>query len=254
MLLALSDRGRYFLLEKNNLGRVIVCLAAGQWLVLSASRGSWLVAIAGLILVFAFSATSRKTILLAIGLGSLATFLILSTERGQKTTNVFTRTVDSDRTLNNRTSGRSSQWEAMPMIFSGSPVWGYGPGSGKDVDYIYTHRHLLFHSLYLDVITETGLLGFVPLMCVLGLLIRRAILHVRRFGEVTPLVGIVGFMLIGMSVTAFDCISGIYLGLAFMARERNPRFVVREYLVTAGEEEELAPVYRYESDRVLSTS
>jgi hypothetical protein len=46
----------------------------------------------------------------------------------------------------------------------------------------------------------------------------------RRYGEVIPLVGIVGFMFIGVSVTALDIVSGIYLGLAFMAREANPRF------------------------------
>jgi len=237
VLLILSDRGRYFLLEKNNLGRMIVCLVAGQWLVLSGSRGSWLIAIGGLALIFAFSARSRKTILVAIGVGCLATLLALSTERGQKATDVFTRTVDADRTLNNRTSGRSSQWEALPQIFAGSPIWGYGPGSGKDIDYIYTHRHLLLHSFYLDIIVETGLMGFIPVMCVLGLVIHRAIIHLRRFGEVTPLVGVLGFMLIGMSITAFDCVSGIYLGIGFMALERSPRFVAQEYLVVTREQE-----------------
>ena len=155
---------------------------------------------------------------------------------------VFNKTVDSDRSLANRTSGRSAQWEAIPILFPLSPIWGYGPGSAKDVDYTYTHRHLLFHSLYLDVIVETGLLGFIPLICVLGLLLRRAILHLRRFGEVTPLVGVVAFMLIGMSVTAFDCISGVFLGLAFMSREQRPRFLAREMLIRTVEEDELAAV------------
>jgi len=217
-------------------------LVGAEWLVLSGSRGSWVTTTVCLTLVFAFSKASRKAMLGMIAIGCLATLLVLSTGRGEIITNVFDKTVDSNRTLVNRTSGRSAQWEAIPLLFPLSPVWGYGPGSAKDVDYIYTGRHLLFHSLYLDVIVETGLLGCIPLLCVLGLLVRRAVLHLRRFGEVTPLVGVVAFMLIGISVTAFDVISGIFLGLAFMARERSPRFVAREMLIRSVEEDELATV------------
>jgi len=242
VLIALSDRGRYFMLENNKFGRVMVCLVGAEWLVLSGSRGSWVTTTVCLTLVFAFSRASRKAMLGMIAIGCLATLLVLSTGRGEIITNVFDKTVDSNRTLVNRTSGRSAQWEAIPLLFPLSPVWGYGPGSAKDVDYIYTGRHLLFHSLYLDVIVETGLLGCIPLLCVLGLLVRRAVLHLRRFGEVTPLVGVVAFMLIGISVTAFDVISGIFLGLAFMARERSPRFVAREMLIRSVEEDELATV------------
>ena len=63
---------------------------------------------------------------------------------------------------NNRTSGRSSQWEALPQLFAVSPIWGWGPGNGGDVDYIYTHRHLIFHSLYEQIIAETRLDGLHP--------------------------------------------------------------------------------------------
>jgi hypothetical protein len=60
------------------------------------------------------------------------------------------------------------------------------------------------------------------------------------------MVGIVGFMMIGVSVTAFDFISGVFLGLALIAREPTPRFVARELVVThmeelGGEEPELEP-------------
>jgi O-antigen ligase len=242
LILALSDRGRYLLLENSKWGRLFVCLVAGEWLVLSGSRGSWLTTTTCLTLVFAFSRISRKAMLGMIGIGVLATLAVLTTGRGAIITNVFDKTVDSNRSLANRTSGRSAQWEAIPILFPLSPIWGYGPGSAKDVDYVYTHRHLLFHSLYLDVIVETGLMGFIPLMIVLGLLIRRAILHLRRYGEVTPLVGIVAFMLIGMSVTAFDCISGIFIGLAFMAHELNPRYIAHQYVIRAVREDELALV------------
>jgi O-antigen ligase len=242
VVLTLSDRGRYLLLEDKKIARIIVGLVAAEWLVLSGSRGSWMTTLICLTIVFALSHISRKTILVMIGIGVLATLLVLSTGRGEIITHVFNKTVDSDRSLANRTSGRSAQWEAIPLLFPLSPIWGYGPGSGKDVNYIYTHRHLLFHSLYLDVIVETGLLGFIPLIFVLIMLVRRAILHYLRFGEVTPLVGITAFILIGLSVTAFDCISGVFIGLAFMARQQRTRFVAREFVVRAVEEDDLAVV------------
>jgi hypothetical protein len=43
-----------------------------------------------------------------------------------------------------------------------------------------------------------------------------------------PLIGIVAYMALGMSVSGFDSLSGIFLGLAFMARERAPRLAYRE--------------------------
>jgi O-antigen ligase len=242
VLLALTDRGRYLLLESKATARMIVCLVVAQWLILSGSRGSWLITIAGLLLIFAYNKASRKSVLAIIAVGCIATVLVLSTSRGSKVTKVFDKTVDSNRSLANRTSGRSSMWEALPEIFAASPVWGWGPGSAADVDYIFTHRHLIFHSLYEQIIAECGLLGFIPLMAIIFFLLHRAIVHLRRYGEITPLVGIVGFMLIGVSVTAFDFVSGVFFGLALMAREPNPRFVAREMMLTPAEEEEAIPV------------
>ncbi|MGH9691530.1 MAG: O-antigen ligase family protein [Candidatus Acidiferrales bacterium] len=237
VLLALSDRGRYLLLEKSVMGRLAVCIISVEWLILSGSRGSWLVAATCLALIFLLSKWSRKTMLLAIGVGCLVTLVVLATGRGSKVTHVFDKTVDSDRTLNSRTSGRYVQWEVLPAIFAASPVWGWGPGSAPYVDSLYLHRHLVFHSLYLQVLVETGLVGFIPLLCILGAALYRATVHWRRFGEVTPLVGIVGFLMVGVSVTAFDFISGVFLGLALMAREAHPRFVAREIVVHPVEDE-----------------
>jgi O-antigen ligase len=238
VLLSLTDRGRYLMMESRTTTRLILCMIAGQWLILSGSRGSWLITIMCLLIVYAYNKPSRRTISIAIGLGIFASMIVLSTDRGSQITTVFDKTVDGDRTLNNRTSGRSSQWEALPQLFAVSPIWGWGPGNGGDVDYIYTHRHLIFHSLYEQIIAETGLMGFIPLMIILAVTFRRAIRHYRRYGELTPMVGIVGFMMIGISVTAFDFISGVFLGLALIAREPTPRFVARELMVTQVEEPE----------------
>ena len=238
VLLALTDRGRFLLLESKTTARMILCLVIGQWLILSGSRGSWLVTIICLLIVLAYGETSRKAILIAIALGCIAAVFVLSTSQGEHITTVFTKTVDSNRSLANRTSGRSSMWEALPKVFAESPVWGWGPGMGGDADFAYTHRHLLFHALYAQIIAECGLVGFIPMVIILFATLRRAIGHYRRYGELVPVVGIVGFMLIGVSVTAFDFVSGVYLGLAFCTREPHPRFVAQPMMVTAMTQEE----------------
>jgi O-antigen ligase len=238
VLLALTDRGRYLLLENKVVARAIVCLVLAQWLILSGSRGSWLITLTCLAIVFTLSPPSRKGILAIIALGCIATLAVLTTERGAQVSNVFDKTMDSNRSLANRTSGRSSMWEALPEIFAESPVWGWGPGSGADVDYLFTHRHLIFHSLYEQIIVECGMLGFLPMMVTLFAALYRAIQHYRRYGEATPLIGIVGFMIIGVSVTAFDFVSGTYLGLALMSRESNTRYAMRRMMVIPVEQEE----------------
>jgi O-antigen ligase len=238
VLLSMTDRGRHLLMEDKPMWRLILCLVVGQWLILSGSRGSWLITLTCLLIVFACSKMSRKTILSVVAVGVVAVMLVLSTGRGQQTSKVFNKTVDSNRTLANRTSGRSTMWLVLPEVFAASPVWGWGPGNAADTDYLFTGRHLMFHSLYEQIIAECGLLGFIPLMLIIFSLMRRAIRHYKRFGEVMPLIGIVGFMLIGVSVTAFDFVSGVYFGLALCSREMFPRFVSRELQVTPMSEAE----------------
>ena len=75
-------------------------------------------------MVFIFSKISRKAMLAALGIGCLATVLVLSTGRGDQITDIFDETVDSNSTLVNRTSGRSAQWEAIPLLFPLSPILG----------------------------------------------------------------------------------------------------------------------------------
>lgn len=242
LLLALADNGRWLLLENYPFGRVFLALVSGEWLVLSGSRGSWAITTICLTLLLLFSKLGRKALLGCVAIISLATVLVLLSNRGAKIQTVFEKTVDSDRTLKNRTSFRSVQWAAMPQVFLASPIWGWGPGSGKNVAFLYTGRHLAWHALYLQVIGETGLIGLIALLWILGSLLRRGISHLRRWGEITPLIGIVAYMALGMSVSGFDALSGIFLGLAFMARERAPRLASREvWIGPTGSVESIVP-------------
>lgn len=228
LLLALADNGRILLLENYPFGRIALALLSAEWLVLSGSRGSWAIILFGFFILLSFGKLGRKAILGFVVVIALATSMVLLSNRGEKIQAIFNKTVDSDRTLKTRTSFRSVQWAAMPEVFVKSPIWGWGPGSGKQVAFEHTGRHLAWHSLYLQVLGETGLIGIVSLFWIMGSLIRRSFIHLRKWGEVTPLIGVVAFMTLGISVSGFDALSGIFLGLAFMARESSPRMASRE--------------------------
>lgn len=228
MLFTVADRGRWLLLENHPIWRMILATFAAVWMLLSGSRGGWLVGGCGAIILLLFSKLSRKSLFILVVVTTLLATVLLSSSRGAKVVEVFDKTVDSSRSLANRTSFRSVQWTAIPKVFWASPIWGWGPGSGRNVAWLYTGRHLAWHALYLQVIGETGLLGAIGLFSILGSLIYRSILHTRRLGEMLPLIGVVSYMTIGLSVSGFDAFSGVCLGLAFMARESTSRFTIRE--------------------------
>lgn len=240
LLLALADKGRLLMLEEHPFGRMCLALASGIWLVLSGSRGSWTITLICLVLLLLFNKYGRKALLGFLVVISLATALVLLSNRGVGIQTVFEKTVDSDRSLKNRTSFRSVQWSVMPEVFMVSPIWGWGPGSGKAVAFLYTGRHLAWHALYLQVIGETGLIGLTTLLWILILLIRRGVRHLKEWGEITPLIGVVAYMALGLSVSGFDAFSGILLGLAFMARERYPRLKSLDFVAVPGLSEEAA--------------
>ena len=177
-------------------------------------------------MLFVLSRRDRKTLLVTAGLVSLVAMLWLSTPRGQKIATQFEKTMDSDRTLANRTSGRSVQWSVIPMVFAESPIWGWGPGTGKEVAWKYTGRHLGWHALYLQVIGETGLIGAALVSAFLICLILRGIRHWKRYQEVMPLLGILTYLLIGASVSGLDAMSGVLVGLALLAEDVPLRLVL----------------------------
>jgi O-antigen ligase len=226
ILLCFAENGRWLLLEHRPIVRMAICIVTGEWLVLSGSRGSWAITLVGLGLILLLSKQDRKPLLISLGVICLVSTLVLSTERGARIIHQFDRSVDGDRSFANRTSGRSIQWEALPEVFAKSPVWGWGPGSGKQVVRLYTGRNLEWHALYLQVIAETGLIGFLVLIVLLGTFLRRGILHLRRFGEIAPLLGVISFMTLGISVQALDAFSGILLGLVFIPNDRVRRYVL----------------------------
>jgi O-antigen ligase len=236
VLLCFADNGRWLLLENRPILRMAVCIVSGEWLILSGSRGSWLLTIIGFCLIVFFGKQNRKPLFATLGVIFLAAVVLLCTDRGSKIVNQYDRTVDSDRSLAKRTSGRSIQWAAIPAVFAQSPIWGWGPGSGKSVVRLFTGHNLQWHALYIQVIGETGLLGVLPLVILLAILLRRGILHLYRFGEIAPLIGVVSFMTLGLSVQATDALGGIFLGLVFLPMGPIRRYVLGQQMVAVAEE------------------
>jgi O-antigen ligase len=233
-LMTIVDRGQWLLVEKHPAWQVLLAASAAGCLVLSTSRGSWLVTIVGLLVILVFNRESR-TLLARVVLAFIVLIVILlQTERGPVIAHYFENAVSPEQSLAKRTTGRADQWEAFPRVLGDSPIWGFGPGSGKAVSLRYTKEGKPWHSLYLLVGTETGIAGLVGLALLLGTLTRRGLVHWRRCGEVGPLLALVSFMVIGLSVSGADAISGVFLGLAFLGGEFSSMGRLRQVATPEG--------------------
>ena len=228
VVISLADSGRWMLAERRIFLRILICLTMAELLILSGSRGSWIASLTGLTALVLFSRKDRKTLMIALVFVAAVAMLWLSTNRGQKIATQFEKTVDSDRSFANRTSGRSVQWSVIPKVFAESPIWGWGPGSGKDVAAIYTGRHLGWHALYLQMIGETGLIGTSLLLVFLGSLVLRGFRHWKRSQEIAPLASILTYLVVGASVSGLDAISGVFIGLALLGGDAVPRMVLAQ--------------------------
>ena len=158
LVLLMAHNGRWLLAERRLLWRTLLMMAMAGCLLLSTSRGSWLVAAAG---VLAIVFLTRGAALQAWSLIALAAagVLVLASARGAFVSEYFERAVSSDRTLAQRTTGRWTQWTAAPRVVADSPLWGQGPGSGVDANIRFTGSPKAWHSLYLQIAVETGLIG-----------------------------------------------------------------------------------------------
>ena len=242
LLLAIAQGGQWLLASANPLARAAIIMATGACLLLSTARGSWLVAAAGFVAVFACTRRKRLALLLPLVPLAIAGVMVMASGRGEFVSMYLNRALDSDRSLAQRTTGRFKQWAAAPDILAGSPVWGYGPGTGLSTNIRFTGSHKAWHSLYLQVAVESGGLGLAILALLFAALIVRGLRHRRATGDVVPLMGSLCFMAIALSVSGLDAISGVFLGLGFLAQDFTGMYVMREFVVAAPAREYAAPV------------
>jgi O-antigen ligase len=216
-LLCIAERGRWIGLDSFPTIRFLVSLVSAAILILSTSRGSWLMAVVGILIVFAIGREYRpSTIGVVLFVPVMAAVMALSTGRGDAVTKFYNKVASPDTSLGQKTTGRFNQWQRFPKAFAGSPLWGYGGGSGASIYHDVGGTQLQWHSLYLQLLVETGLIGFLTFMFALTAIGQRTREHRRTTGEIVPLLAVVCYLTIGMSVSAFDGISGVYLGLALI--------------------------------------
>ncbi len=233
LLASLTDAGRWMLVNSRPWLRIGMNLVIGVLLVLSTSRGSWLVLAVGMVIIFALNRRQRTLIFATVALLIIGAALYVHFDNDQMVRHYLHETFSPDESWSKRTTGRAEQWEAFPRVIRDSPVWGFGPGNGRRISIIYAHKNIIWHSLYLQVGAEAGLIGMALLAILLGAMIRRAWLHNRMVGEIMPLIGIAGFMMIGVSVPAFDGLSGMYVGLALAGCDFSRMYVVRRTMRAA---------------------
>lgn len=227
LLMIFADQGKWLLLRQGFVRRALLTVPVALVLALSTSRGSWLVTSIGLILILAMVRRGRGTILAILALLAVAVGFLLSTDRGGAILHYFDEATSPDVSWQKRTTGRADQWTSFPAIFEDSPIWGFGPGSGKAVSLRYTKEGKVWHALYLLVGVETGLIGLMGIAFMLGELFRRGVRHWQSHREIVPLLGLISFMTIGVSVSGIDAISGVFLGFAFLAQQYPCRVRVR---------------------------
>ena len=216
-LLCIAHRGEWLMLREHPIWRTLITLLSATALLLSTSRGSWLVAFGGLIVIFITDRGQRKQLLGYACLVILAGLLLSQSSAGTTFGSYLNKTFDPEQSWAKRTTGRAAQWSAFPTVLAASPVWGFGPGTGRDIAAIYAGRYIIWHSLYLQIGAETGLLGLSLLALFLFALFQRATRQLRTKATVIPLLGALGYALIGVSVPGLDAASGLFLGLGLLS-------------------------------------
>jgi O-antigen ligase len=242
-LLCVAERGRWLGLEPFRITRFLISLGCAAFLVLSTSRGSWLVAIVGVLVLLALGGGTRaNTLWILILVPAIAISIALSTGRGADVLRFYEKVASPDTNLSQKTTGRINQWERLPDAFSASPVWGHGCGTGASVYHQLGGGELQWHSMYLQLLVETGAVGFLIFGGILTAIGNRTQQHRRITGEIVPLVALLCYLTIGLSVSALDAISGVYVGLALLGGDSRGFCRVSLARLRPGTTLELTPV------------
>jgi O-antigen ligase len=231
ILMCFAERGKWVLLDRYPYARLGLIAISSFFLLLSTNRGSWFILLFGMILIGIYDRKARTQMLVSIAGAGLVITIVAGLHLSPRFSNVqhyLVQTFSPDTSIEKRTTGRIDQWRALPVILEASPVWGVGPGGGRAASVAYAGKNIIFHSLYLQIAAETGLLGVPLLLLLLGSVTRSCWAHFRAYGEVVPLIGIVSYMLLGLSVEGLDILGGLLLGVGFIGGNTTNLWIVRE--------------------------
>jgi O-antigen ligase len=225
-LLSLAERGRWLMLQDKTPLRFIVNIAAGILLLLSTSRGSWLAVTCSLV-VLLIGQRDRGRLLKYVAMVALVLTIWFNFADPATLDKYIFKTFHSSAYWSAETNARVAQWTSFPRAFADSPVWGFGPGSGKAVSIQYSGHSLIWHALYLHIAIECGSIGIGLLAWFLLTIVVRSIKYAIMTGELVPLLGIVSFMVVGGTIPAIDGASGLFLGCGLLSFETSRLFVRR---------------------------
>jgi O-antigen ligase len=224
------DRG-YWLQWRKHLGwRIGWLLPTTMLLGLSTSRAAWGVACVGVLVSLLLGRRQRLKIVLILLLGAVGLKLVLLSPYGLTLQKAMDRTFESDRSAANRTSGRSDQWLVFSRAFTDSAVHllvGHGPGNSSGLYAEYAEQvngvrqgEWALHSLFMQIGAELGLLGLLPMVLWMGVATVKAWRWSRARGLLLPLVCFFSYVLIVLTVSGNDTVSGTFLGLGLLPTVR----------------------------------
>jgi O-antigen ligase len=232
-LLLAVDQGRWLSLPARVPWRWVLLVPTAGLLALTTSRAAWFVVAAGLVLALVFGRRQRLRVLLVVVAIVGVLQLVLLTPFGSSLQTGLNRTFGSDRSLANRTSGRSDQWLVAYKAATASwdrLLWGYGPGRGAAVYAQFSERvegvhysvgrETVLHSLIMQVMVEAGLLGLAVFCIWLASVFWRVASWSWRKRLLLPMIACFGYLVTILTVSGNDTISGVMLGLGLLATSK----------------------------------
>jgi O-antigen ligase len=246
-LLTISGGGRWLGLSNRPKERLAIQVLSAAWLVLSTSRGSWLVALAGAIIIAWTERRQRQTLLVGAVL-LVAIGAVLSVYSSDNTLiSYIDKTFSADTSIDKLTTGRSEQWASFPAAWSDAPLFGHGPGSSLMAGRQYFEKNLIYHALFLQIGVETGTFGLVCLFVFFYVLFASSYRYFRLTGDPIALIGAVGYFIVGLTVPALDAASATFLGIALVGGDLSNLFVVPCPTAGAGVYARLRPLRRVQA-------
>jgi O-antigen ligase len=226
-LLTVSSGGSWLGLAGRRKALLALQAITVVWLLLSTSRGSWAVAVAGLAIIF-WTEPKRRPLLLAGAAAVVALGAgLLAFTHDTTLTSYLDRTFSSDVSLAKLTTGRSVQWASFPAAWEDAPIFGHGPGTSLQEGRIYFEHNLIYHALFLQIGVETGTAGLALLFLFFYLLFVKAWRYYRLTGDPVALIGSVGYVVVSLTVPGLDAASGSLLGLGLLGSDLSGFYVVR---------------------------
>jgi len=227
-----TDHGRWLRLPE--FWRWVLVLPTAALLLMTTSRLAWLVAVSGFIAAALFGRGQRLWLLVMGGVAALVFFSVLISPVGPMVQTGLDRTFGDERSIRSRTSGRSDQWRVSAHAMTRSPerlLFGYGPGQGPAVYARYSSeldgitysvgRPAALHSLLMQLMVETGLVGLCVWLAWIVVALVKVLRWAVRTDRMLPLVCLGAYLCVILTVSGSDTGAGAALGIALLATRKQ---------------------------------